>query len=173
MNDLLVLAHLLGGPLHGYALKKQIGFLLGQPEMHNNLVYPLLRSFEKKGWISRRAAAGERGQTRAMYALRREGKRELLRRLSKFTEKDASVDNAFRIRVGMFDILDDETRRRILDVREAWLAARHKRLAKLSGVLDAGPWGTEVLIMIGRQILSERSWIWRLKRRVRAEQQRV
>ena len=172
MNDLLILAHLLPGPLHGYALKKQIGFLLGQPEMHNNLVYPLLRSFEKKGWISRRAAAGERGQTRAMYALRREGKRELLRRLSEFTDKDASVDNAFRIRVGLFGILDDETRRRILEVRDAWLGARHTRLAKLSGVLDVGPWGAEVLTMIGRQIRSERAWIWRLKRRIREEQER-
>jgi len=81
MNDLLLLATLLGGPQHGYALKKQVGLITGQREMHNNLVYPLLRGFGQNGWISKRTAAGQRGQTREVYALTTKGKQELLRRL--------------------------------------------------------------------------------------------
>ena len=43
MNDLLLLAMLLEGPQHGYALKKKVPLITGHGEMHNNLVYPLLK----------------------------------------------------------------------------------------------------------------------------------
>jgi DNA-binding PadR family transcriptional regulator len=64
MNDLFLLANLLDDPKHGYALKKQVGLISGQEEMHNNLVYPLLRRFVESGWVRKRQGAGERGQTR-------------------------------------------------------------------------------------------------------------
>lgn len=166
MTDLLVLAHLLPGPQHGYALKKQIGFLTGHREAHNNLIYPLLRKFAKKGWISGRLAAGQRGQTRAIYTLTKKGKRELLRRLGQFTEKDAASENAFRMRIGLFDFLPLETRHRILAGRDAWLAARQERICRLETELDAGRWGAEVLLAIAQQVRWERLWIARLKRRV-------
>jgi DNA-binding PadR family transcriptional regulator len=165
MNDLLVLAHLLPGPRHGYALKKQVGLITGQGEMHNNLIYPLLRGFERNGWITRRTAAGQRGQTREVYALTKKGKQELLRRLGQFTNKDAGSENAFRLRVGMFDVLDADTRRRILSERDAWLATRQERIAHLTSALNAGRWGGEVLEILALQIRSERKWISRLKRK--------
>lgn len=165
MIDLMVLAHLLPGPQHGYALKKQVGLISGQRELHNNLIYPLLRKFQKHGWITRRTAPGQRGQTREVYALTKRGRQELLQRLGKFTDKDAASENAFRLRVGMFDLLDRETRRRILSERDAWLAARQERVARLSDALNAGVWGAEVLKMLTWQIRSERKWISRLKRK--------
>lgn len=166
MTDLLVLAHLLPGPQHGYALKKQIGFLTGRREMHNNLIYPLLRQFEKKGWVTGRSAAGQRGQTRAIYTLTRKGKRELLRRLEQFTQKDAASENAFRLRVGLFDFLTGETQLRILAERDAWLAARQQRIYRLETTLNPGRWGAEVLTAIALQVRWERLWIGRLKRMV-------
>jgi DNA-binding PadR family transcriptional regulator len=165
MNDLLVLAHLLPGPQHGYVLKKQIGLITGQREMHNNLIYPLLRRFRKDGWITRRTAAGRRGQTREVYALAKKGKQELLRRLGQFTNKDTGSENAFRLRVGMFALLDPETRRRILSERDTWLAVRHDRVTHLSGAFKADRWGREVLHFLVRQIRAERKWISRLKRK--------
>jgi DNA-binding PadR family transcriptional regulator len=33
---------LLDGPKHGYQLKREAGFILGQGTTHNNLIYPLL-----------------------------------------------------------------------------------------------------------------------------------
>jgi hypothetical protein len=50
MNDLIVLAILLDGPKHGYQLKREAGFILGQGAMHNNLIYPMLRRFTAEGW---------------------------------------------------------------------------------------------------------------------------
>src|SRR5262249_3161399 len=102
MNDLLLLAALLAGPQHGYALKKQVGLFAGKRELHNNLVYPLLGRFVRHGWVSKRQAAGQRGQTRELYALTAKGKSELLRRLATCTEKEAGNEHEFHLRVGLF-----------------------------------------------------------------------
>ena len=52
MNDLILLSLLVGKSQHGYVLKKQAGAIFGQAEMHNNLVYPLLKRFVNSGWIA-------------------------------------------------------------------------------------------------------------------------
>jgi DNA-binding PadR family transcriptional regulator len=166
MNDLLLLATLLGGPQHGYALKKQVGLITGQREMHNNLVYPLLRRFEENGWISKRTAAGQRGQTREIYALTNKGKQELLRRLGQFTSKDASSENAFRLRVGLFSVLDSDTQKRIVAERDGWLAAREQNLARLAAAVDLGLWSGEVVRYFREETRRERRWIVALQRKI-------
>jgi DNA-binding PadR family transcriptional regulator len=166
MNDLLLLANLLGGPMHGYALKKQVGLISGQSEMHNNLVYPLLRRFEERGWVNKREGPGKRGQTRGIYALTNKGKQELRRRLSQFTSKEVSAENGFRMRVGLFNFLDAGTCGQILDQRDEWLAAREQRLARLSDALDVGVWGGEVVRFMRDQLRAERKWVSRLKRKL-------
>jgi DNA-binding PadR family transcriptional regulator len=165
MSDLLLLANLLDGPKHGYALKKQVGLISGQEEMHNNLVYPLLRRFVESGWVSKRRGAGERGQTREIYSLTGKGKQELLRRLSEMTSKEMASENAFHLRVGLFAALDAATRGRILAARDCWLAAREERLARLVAAMDLGLWGGEVVRFRREQTRSERKWLARLKRK--------
>ena len=166
MNDLLLLANLLGGPKHGYALKKQVGLISGRSEMHNNLVYPLLRRFEERGWVNRRKGPGKRGQTRGIYALTNKGRQELLRRLSQFTSKEANAEHGFRLRVGLFNFLDAGTSGRILVQRDEWLDARERHLARLSDALEVGAWGGEVVRFMRDQIRVERKWISRLKRKL-------
>ncbi len=169
MNDLLLLAALLPGPRHGYALKQQVGLLTGKAAMHNNLVYPLLRRFVKNGWVRRRQAEGERGQTREVYALTAKGKEELLRRLATYGEEEAASDNGFRLRVGLFDFLDPETRQRILAGRDQFLAAREQRLARITAAVNAPPWGSEVVKFFREQVRVEREWIASLARKAKRE----
>jgi DNA-binding PadR family transcriptional regulator len=169
MNDLILLAALLGGPQHGYALKKQVGLITGKRDMHNNLVYPLLRRFVENGWVSKRQAAGQRGQTRELYALTAKGKQELLRRLADFTDKEAPSENEFHLRVGLFAALDAETRARILAGRDRWLAAREETLARISASVDPGLWGGEVIQFRCEQAHAERTWIARLERKAKRE----
>jgi DNA-binding PadR family transcriptional regulator len=165
MNDLLLLAMLLGGPIHGYALKQRAGLLTGQKSLHNNLVYPLLAKFRRAAWIQQRSAKGQRGQTRELYSLTAKGKAELLRRLANFTEKDAASGNAFRLRVGLFFALDGTTRESVLNARDAYLAERQKKFADLGSVMDLGEWGAEVTAFLLEQVRSERQWISRLRRK--------
>jgi DNA-binding PadR family transcriptional regulator len=169
MNDLLLLAALLAGPQHGYALKKHVGLITGRREMHNNLVYPLLRRFVENKWVSQRQSAGQRGQTREIYTLTAKGKQELVARLSDYREDEVSSENGFRFRVGLFAILKPETRQRILDTRQNFLAVREQRLAHISGAVDAGKWGGEVIDFSRQQIRAEQLWIARLARKAKRE----
>jgi len=155
---------LLDGPKHGYALKKRIDVLTGHGAMHNNLVYPLLKRFVAAGWVSRRRAAGERGQTRAVYSLTEKGKRELLARLVAFTEKEASSGDAFRLRVGLFGVLQANARGEILRRREKWLAARAASLAVIAGKMPMDGWGEETVGFLRNQVEAERKWLERLRK---------
>jgi DNA-binding PadR family transcriptional regulator len=164
MNDLFVLAMLADGPKHGYQLKREAGFILGQGDMHNNLVYPLLRRFTSAGWVTRKAGPGERGQTRQTYALTAAGRKELVGRLGDYNDTDASNARAFFTRVGMFALLSSETRLRILDQREAFLRGREQRLSGMSKNLELGAFGTEVVHHLIAQTRSDLAWIRRLRR---------
>jgi PadR family transcriptional regulator PadR len=164
MNDLLLLAVLLGGPQHGYALKKQAGLITGQTDMHNNLVYPLLRRFVREGWVTKKRAAGERGQTRQVYSLTALGRRTLLARLCDFGESAASSGDQFRLRVGMFAVLDASSRAAILEKREAYLRWSTERFGPLESGMEIGTYGREVVRFIRSQIDAELHWIEQLRR---------
>jgi DNA-binding PadR family transcriptional regulator len=166
MNDLILLAILTGGPQHGYALKKQAGTALGQPDMHNNLVYPLLRRFVAQKWVTQRRTAGERGQTRQVYSLTPLGRTALVDRLRQFD--DASSAEAFRLRAGLFEFLDPPAREQILAAREKYLQARERRFMTLETGMDVGRYGGEVTRFMREQIRSELAWIARLRRMNRA-----
>lgn len=163
MTDLLLLAMLLDGPIHGYALKQRAASLTGQKSLHNNLVYPFLAKFRKAGWIQKKSAKGQRGQTRELYSLSPKGRSELLRRLSEFGAKEAASENAFRLRVGLFFALDAATREIVLNARDAYLAQREQKFAQLGSAMDLGEWGSEVTTFLLEQVRSERKWISRLK----------
>ncbi len=168
MNDLILLAALREGPKHGWALKKLAGFVYGPAGMHNNLLYPLLRKFVAEGWVRRREEAGERGQTRAVYSLTARGGQELMRRLREFGAKQAASSVEFRLRVGLFDLLEPEARERILTERDRWLAEREKHFAFVAESLKAmGPaeWGQEVTAFLVNEVRLERKWIKALARR--------
>jgi DNA-binding PadR family transcriptional regulator len=164
MNDLVILATLLDGPKHGYQLKREAGFILGQGAMHNNLVYPLLRRFTAEGWVSKKTTPGERGQTRLQYAITALGRRELVARLSEFGESDASSFAGFITRVGMFEVLEAPVRVRILKQRERYLQDREEKLAGLRKSMELGIYGGEVVRYLIGQIHSELAWIRRLYR---------
>jgi DNA-binding PadR family transcriptional regulator len=164
MNDLIILATLLEGPKHGYQLKREAGFILGQGALHNNLVYPLLRRFASEGWVTKKTMPGERGQTRQQYAITSLGRRELVTRLGEFTESDAASFSSFITRAGMFAVVEAPVRARILQQRESYLQAREKKLTALRQGMDLGTYGGEVVHYLIEQIHSELAWIRRLHR---------
>jgi DNA-binding PadR family transcriptional regulator len=173
MNDLLLLAILLGGPQHGYALKKQAGLITGQTDMHNNLVYPLLRRFVREGWVTQKKAAGERGQTRQVYSLTPRGRQALVRRICDFSESAVSSTEEFRLRVGLFPVLDRRSRAEILEKREAYLRKRVERFGPLEKEMDLGDYGHEVVRFIRQQIDAELAWIEQLRRMDRSPKRKA
>jgi DNA-binding PadR family transcriptional regulator len=161
----MMLAMLLQGPQHGYALKKKVGLITGRGEMHSNLVYPLLKRFVSQGWVGRRSADGQRGQTREIYALNAKGKSALVRSLSEFGEKAAGSGEAFRFRVSLFFLLDQSTRENILLRRDEWLSRREQRFGQIVEGTGARGWSKEVIEFLKKEVQAERKWIERLRRK--------
>lgn len=168
MNDLILMAALLDGPKHGWVLKKLGGWVTGHGDMHNNLVYPTMKKFVAQGWVRRRAEAGQRGQTRAVYSLTLIGNKELFRRLHQFGEKEAASATEFRLRVGLFHLLPAEVRTRILHERGRWLAAREEQFVELQqklAAIEPGAWGPEVVDFLIAEVCAERKWIAALRKK--------
>lgn len=162
MIDLIMLASLVGGPKHGYALKKQAGMVFAHSELHNNLVYPLLRRFASLGWVTKKSAPGERGQTRQQYALTAAGRRALLERLNTFDEKEAQSSEEFLLRVGLFELLEPSARERILNARHQVLAQREEHFARLQQ-LELGAYGSKVVGFLRQRVKDELNWLRRLR----------
>jgi len=164
MNDLIILGLLFDGPKHGYQLKREAGFLMGQGDMHNNLIYPAMRRFTAAGWVTKKAVPGERGQTRQQYALTAKGRTELIRGLSQYGEDEARSDQGFQVRVGMFALLDPTVRASILGAREEYLRGREGRLKSVKANLEVGTYGAEIINFLVQQAKSEIAFIGRLRR---------
>jgi DNA-binding PadR family transcriptional regulator len=164
MNDLLLLAMLLGGPRYGYQLKREAGWMMGQEALHNNIVYPMLRRFLEQGWVRKKAVPGDRGQTRQQYALTREGRRIFFERVHAFSRAEARSEEAFFLRVGVFQVLAPESRQAILAAREGYLAHREQRLETLEAKLELGKFGGEIVRHMRKQIGLEQEWIRHLRR---------
>ena len=164
MNDLIILATLLQGPKHGYQLKREAGFIFGGTALHNNFIYPLLRRFTNEGWVTKKAVAGQRGQTRQQYALTPLGRKTLTERLSQFTQQDSSSFSAFIARVGMFEILGAATREEILKQRETYLLRRQEQFTILEENMELGRYAEQVVVYLRNQLQSELRWIGRLRR---------
>jgi len=164
MTDLILLATLLDGPKHGYQLKKQAGMIFGQGAIHNNLVYPLLRRFTEHGWVSKKSAAGERGQTKQQYAITAAGRKELIDRLSDFNQEAARAEDGFRIRVALLAMLPNTSQANILAARDHALATQDAHLTALQKAVELTVYPAEVVKFMREQIALERKWIRRLEK---------
>lgn len=163
MTDIIVLALLLDGPRHGYALARQAGLILARGPLHNNVIYPLLRRFAARGWV-RAQAAGARGRTRKLYELSAAGRRELHGRLKSFTPRDAQNASAFQLRAGLFATLTAVERRRILAARDQVLAGREQKLRAMVAHFRPAGFPAAVLRFRLRETTAERRFLERLAR---------
>lgn len=163
MNDILVLASLLDAPKHGYLIKKEAGLILGGGELHNNLVYPLLHRFERRGWVGKRKARGQRGQTRLEYYLTPRGRAQLMRRIADYPGSENS-DEAFYLRAGLLDMLPHPARSGILGARRCELERFSGQLDRIRRELHPRGYGGEVLSFLQRKTRFELKWVRTLGR---------
>ena len=133
-----------------------------EQQLHNNTIYPLLKRFLKSGWITQKQADGDRGQTRLLYALTPSGKRALTDKLCDFSDSDIANPHAFRLRVGLFGLLDKPTRQRILELRDGHLASRLARLRQITEAHIIEGWPASAMTHVTKELQLERKWIAQL-----------
>ncbi len=130
--DILILAELSSHPYHGYELKRQVEWILGDA-LNSNHLYPALRRFEEMGAISHEVERQSGRPDRHVYHLTERGKEVLHTLLRDFSVDLARNDSEFQTRVAFFHLLDPAARLAILmtrrDVLEQRLQHRQHALA--------------------------------------------
>jgi DNA-binding PadR family transcriptional regulator len=162
-TETIILAFFSRGPAHGYELKKAMDLILDREgSLNNNALYPRLKTLQEEGLIERTGSPGSAATSRITYRITERGSQELLDRLSRFTEADASASDAFLLRFAFFGMLAEAERRRILDLRLAALERhrlRHADLTRSYSSFLASPWLGELLAFQERQVEEEIAWL--------------
>ena len=90
--DLLILRTLAREPLHGWAISKRIQLLSGDVlSVQQGSLYPALHRLENSGWITAEWKNTEQGRNAKVYALTRDGKRQLERELDSWARLSSAV----------------------------------------------------------------------------------
>jgi DNA-binding PadR family transcriptional regulator len=165
MTDLVLLLALLGGPAYGYSLKKTAGLIFGSGAIHNNLIYPTLKKFERNGWVEQTAVPGSRGQQRKQYRITRAGRKYLLGEIRTFGGRQAGDEGAFLLRIAMFDVLSPRQRRGVIAARRSFLAERSAELSQLRGATPPESFRMVALGRVLNRIADELRWIEEIESR--------
>jgi DNA-binding PadR family transcriptional regulator len=163
MNDLVLLASLLGGPAYGYALKKTAGLIFGGTAMHNNVVYPSLKKFVRNGWVEQKSVPGDRGQQRKQYRITAAGKKYLFGQLASFGEREAADDGAFLFRVAFLDALPKARCYAIVAARKSFLTSRVQQLSELREMAQPSSFSALALGRVQAVIESELRWVQQIE----------
>ncbi|HWC17701.1 MAG TPA: hypothetical protein VG498_11845, partial [Terriglobales bacterium] len=81
-----------------------------------------------------------------------------------FSEQDARSGDEFRVRVGLFQMLDFEARAAILDAREHHLRTRLEKLNVVETNFRLDHYAQEVTSQFQKETQLELDWIERLRR---------
>lgn len=94
--DMIVLAALVDGPAHGYAVIREIRRRSGGAfELPEGTVYPALHRLEKSGLLSSRWRTAESGRKRRVYTMTRRGRRALVDRRAVWQRFAAAIGGLF------------------------------------------------------------------------------
>ncbi|RCX21788.1 PadR family transcriptional regulator [Fontibacillus phaseoli] len=131
--EILILAQLMQGPKHGYEIKKNILFVMNNKKIiNNNSLYPKLKQFEERGMVSKTMEEQEGRPNRHVYAITAIGSQVFHDTINRFTPELIEMDDEWSIRLAYYNLMNDETRYRLLDYRMTIVQDKEKRLEKLS-----------------------------------------
>ena len=90
--DMLILRTLQWGPQHGYAIGQTIRTQSDEVlQVEAGSLYPALQRLAKRGWVSAKWGITSANQRAKFYRLTPEGRKQLLREQSRWTELVAAI----------------------------------------------------------------------------------
>jgi|SRR4051812_29288397 DNA-binding PadR family transcriptional regulator len=163
--DIVILSHLQRGPVHGYELKRSVSATTAYA-LHNNTLYPALKRFEEAGAVTRTAEQQEGRPPRHVYALTDLGRELLHDLLADLPPALAGDEPEFLTRLGQFEHLTPDERRRVLQARSEALRAQTGHLRDLAERAERSArnhrWGGLVVAELAARVERELAWIERL-----------
>jgi transcriptional regulator len=95
--DMLILRTLQWGPQHGYAIGQTIRAQSSDVlQVEAGSLYPALQRLAKKGWVTAKWGQTDANQRAKFYRLTPEGKQQLLREHSRWTELVTAISRIMR-----------------------------------------------------------------------------
>ncbi|HTK08248.1 MAG TPA: PadR family transcriptional regulator [Ktedonobacteraceae bacterium] len=117
-SDIIILAMLANGPMHGYEIKKRAEQILGSPiSLNNKVLYPALKRFEEMKAVEREVVRQEGKPDRHMYRMTEYGREWMQMLLQDFSAELLRNDAEFLVRVSFFRLLEPEAQLEILHIR--------------------------------------------------------
>ncbi|MFG2040349.1 PadR family transcriptional regulator [Dactylosporangium sp. NPDC048998] len=163
--DIVILSHLQRGPVHGYELKRRVSATTAYA-LHNNTLYPALRRFEEAGAVTKTAEQQEGKPPRHVYELTAVGRELLHDMLADLPPEQAADEPEFLTRLGQFEQLTPDERRRVLQARAEALHGQARHMRALAEQTAASPrnhrWGGLVVAELADRVERELAWIARL-----------
>lgn len=164
MFELTVLSTLLFGSCYGYEIKK----MLKGMNVNNNTIYPMFKKLVNNGHVTVEEIAQEGKPSKKVYTITESGKERLYELIEDFDENDASVDDAFYLRLAFFQFLPKETIKKILNAREAYLQDYENRM-KLMSILSRFPDNSNDLLYLknfsASKLFNEKQMVETMKKR--------
>ncbi len=137
-TDILILGNLIGGPKHGYDIKRAIEKRMGGTyRLTNSQIYPALKSLEEMGAITREVVRQEGRPDRHLYRMTSLGQDVLHQMVMDFPEDKARRDAEFFVRLAYFRYLSRTERIAILEARKRQVEARAENVATWLEAPDA------------------------------------
>jgi len=162
VTEILILSHLLEGPLHGYDIKRNVR----RPDLgrvKNNAVYSTLARLRASGSLESRTEAAAGRPDRQVFSLTEKGRQRLLDRIVDLPASRAGDDEEFYVRFALLDLVDAPARARILRAR---LDALETKISIAQEYLDGADGGAELPRHAGAMfahlhtmLLSEKRWV--------------
>lgn len=116
--DILILSQLIHGPKHGYRIKKNVAFVLGDGyKLNNNALYPRLKKFQEIGAVEKEVELQNGSPNRVLYNITDIGRKLFQELLQQVSEDIAADQNEFHNRLAFFSLLTEENKERILELR--------------------------------------------------------
>jgi len=120
--DICILSCLMKKPMYGY----EIGKILKESfssctRISNNTIYPILKKFQKRGYITRKQQTQEGRPDRFVYEITEAGKKGFIQGINSVTGSLASNRDEFFVRLSFFHLMTPNTRRKMLEDRIAFI----------------------------------------------------
>jgi DNA-binding PadR family transcriptional regulator len=162
-SDIIILAMLANGPMHGYEIKKRAEQVLGSSiSLNNKVLYPALKRFEEAQAVVRAVVRQEGKPDRHMYRITEHG-RELMQMLLQDYSSDILRNDAeFLVRVSFFRLLEPEARLEILHGRADIVSKRIAHVQEVQALAHANQadkFAEEVIAFQERRHSHELDWI--------------
>jgi len=120
--DLVVLGALLGGPAHGYEVKKRItlAFASQYPNLSDSAIYPRLSFFEREGFVVSRVELQKGAPSRRIYQLTDSGVKRIKElaatpvKLPRSGIRNTEAD-MLSIHIVFFRFISEEDRKKVIE----------------------------------------------------------